>query len=394
MARRLLLLPPEMLPSEIPHDYPIDIQALTQAIRILYSGGDHIDVHESGTAMRFMAAYLAAYPTSARSIILQGAGRQHQRPIAPLIDALRDLGAEIEYLAQEGFPPLKITPKRLKAKAISLNASSSSQYLSALMLIAPLLEGEGYRIDTTEYPITSRPYATMTLYCMKDWGYKWEETRCGVFSYHGGERDNATNLLEADWTAASYAYLCMSLGEVSELYLPNLRLPSLQGDCLLLPKIFESLGVHTYSLDEGIKLHKCSPQDEPIIFDCCACPDLVPSIVSSCLGLGRTFRLTGVAHLRIKESDRLEALRQETSKLGIILKLEDDAISWSPQDLAPLSAEPIVLNTHGDHRMAMALAPLFAQKLGNIAIDTPEVVSKSFPRYWDVLRSLGYHSTP
>lgn len=391
MARRLLLLSADKLPRYIPQDYPIDIHVLTKALEDLYRGGEVIDVHESGTAMRFMTAYIAVYPTSAKSITLRGTGRQHHRPIAPLVDALRELGANIEYLEQEGYPPLLIAPKRLTSRCIHLDASSSSQYLSALMLIAPLLEGQGYQIDTTAHPIASLPYAQMTLSCMADWGYHWEECSNGLFSFFGKDNECIVeNLLEADWTAASYAYLWIVLGVAQELSLPRLFLPSLQGDSVLLPEIFEELGVQTRSTDGGIILTKCPVKYGGIDYNCYSCPDIVPTLVAACLALGKSFHFTGVAHLRIKESDRLEALRQETRKLGFVLTLESDAISWSSQDVAPPFPDPIVLKTYGDHRMAMALAPLFAQQLGSITIQASEVVSKSFPSYWQILRTLGY----
>ncbi|MDO4707525.1 MAG: hypothetical protein Q4A61_03760 [Porphyromonadaceae bacterium] len=393
MARRLLLLPPNELPEYLPQEYPIDILALTRALRDLYHGCSVIDVNESGTAMRFMTAYAAVCPSISTPITLLGRGRQHHRPIAPLVNTLRELGADIEYLEQEGYPPLKITPKTLAGRRIRIDASSSSQYLSALMLIAPLLEGDNYQIDTTPYPIASRPYAHMTLRCMTDWGYRWEEYH-GVFTYLGGSNSTTRRLLEADWTAASYAYLCVALGDAIRIYLPNLSLPSLQGDSLFLPKIFHSLGVQTDILEDGIALHQIPRGDSKIEHNCCDCPDIVPSIVGACLGLGRSFYLTGVSHLRIKESDRLEALRQEVGKLGFILRLESDAISWSPQDITPPPNNSICLEPHGDHRIAMGLAPLFAHKLRQVCVLHPEVVSKSFPQYWQVLTSLGYQLGP
>lgn len=395
MARRLLLLEPDELPYSLPQDYPEDIHALTKALGDLHAGARTIDVHESGTAMRFMAAYIAA--TASRvdePIRLQGAGRQHERPIAPLVDALRALGGRVRYLQEEGFPPLEITPSLLSGRRIPLNASSSSQYLSALMLIAPLIEAaECYEIDTSACSIASLPYAQMTQRCMAGWGYSWAE-RDGVFAYLGQGKPTARELIEADWTAASYAYLWVALGAVRAVRLPRLCLPSLQGDSLHLPTLFERLGVDTVAEDRAVVLRATATPTEAIYADCRACPDIVPTIVAACLALGVAFRLEGVSHLRIKESDRLEALRLETGKLGFILSLEGSAISWSPQDVTPPSASNICLEPHGDHRMAMSLAPLFVHRLGSASVLHPEVVGKSFPTYWQVLSSLGYNIEP
>lgn len=393
MARRLLLHPTSVCGQDIPSHYPADIKVLMQAIQDLEQGRTNINVGESGTAMRFLTAYIATKGECNTSIKLYGEGRQHERPISPLIDALRELGADVKYLDRCGYPPLEITPKRLRGKTIRLDASSSSQYLSALMLIAPHLEGEGYKIDTSRRPIASLPYAEMTRSCMQDWGYQWQEDR-GVFSFIGGKPMDKQNLLEADWSAASYAYLWTALQDVTELRLPHLHLPSLQGDSLFLPKIFGHLGVQTSQTDGGITLHKATLESDYIEYNCNACPDIVPTIVAACLTLERGFRLTGVAHLRIKESDRLEVLRTEVSKLGIVLSIESDAISWSPKDTASLPTHTIALDPHGDHRMAMALAPLFAHRLGSVHLLQPEVVDKSFPSYWECLSELGYSLAP
>lgn len=391
MARRLLLTPSEEIPQNLPPEYPIDIRVLVEALRNLAGGASYIKVGESGTAMRLLTAYISATGRMGQRITLCGEGRQHERPIAPLVTALRSLGADIEYLEREGYPPLGITPTSLSAKRISLDASTSSQYLSALMLIAPHLDGDDYTIDTNPYPIASLPYAEMTLQCMQNWGYRWEEIE-GVYSYKGRDKDiTEPNLYEADWTAASYAYLIVALGHREALHLPDLSLPSLQGDSLHLPRIFYQLGVDTESNEYGVSIRRRdSPHTERITYDCIECPDIVPTVAAAAVGLGISFTLNGVAHLRIKESDRLEALRSELCKLNISVELGASSISWTaapPMLPAPASVQ---LSTHGDHRMAMALAPLFADQLGCIHIDTPEVVTKSYPNYWEVLATLGY----
>lgn len=393
MARRLLLISTDDLPDHLPENYPIDIKILVRALRDLSARSECISAGESGTAMRLLTAYIAVAGVLGNSITLYGEGRQHERPIAPLVTSLRSLGAEIDYLEQEGYPPLRITPKRLRGECIAIDASSSSQFLSALMLVAPHLleEGRGYEIDTSKFPIASLPYAQMTEECMKHWGHRWSVEQ-GVYKYTGyAQPEEIQRLIEADWTAASYAYLLISLGVCNELYLPGLLLPSLQGDSVHLPLIFAKLGVRTEQVDTGVRLHKIHT-DEIIVleYNCVECPDIVPSIVASAVGRGVPFKLTGVKHLRIKESDRLEVLRIELDKLGFVIELEADSIAWRGNSVHSTSASEICLSPHGDHRMAMSLAPLFAYLLGYVQIEAPEVVAKSYPDYWEVLSSLGY----
>ncbi len=380
-------------------DLPEDLRHLIEALEGARRGCTTINVGESGTAMRFVLAYLAASTT--RTVRLEGERRQHQRPIGSLVEALRALGGRISYIEVEGYPPLQIEPSRLSARAIELDASASSQYLSALMLIAPLLEGTGYSIDVRRSGLVSAPYAEMTLQSMLEAGYYWQQS-AGVYSYldRSVGRMACSCTVEADWTAASYAYLLLALGAQESdapltMVLPHLRRPSAQGDSLALPDLMMRLGIDTRADAEGVELEALSPLPleprEVWSMDCSSSPDLVPTLVAVCLARRQPFEIHGVAHLRIKESDRLSALEQECAKLGYALALEADSIGWYGRYIPPMYDDPVVLDTHGDHRMAMALAPWMAsENPEGVVVCEAEVVDKSFPSYWRELVRLGY----
>lgn len=375
---------------------PEDIAYLRDALTALDAGAEEICVGESGTAMRLMTALLSCKVK--RSTRLYGLGRQHERPIAPLVESLRALGADISYEGAEGYPPLIIRPAQLTAQSVSLDASASSQYLSALMLIAPCLSGAGsYSIDVSASGLVSATYALMTMSYMQSLGLAWSQ-QGEVFHYLGEDTTAVGQGLrvEADWTAASYAYQHLALlPEGSALYLPNLRLPSLQGDSLALPRIYEGFGISTEVEEGGIRLRRLSERvtAEPLHEHCDTTPDIVPTLVASCVASGRPFHFSGVAHLRIKESDRLEAIRTESAKVGVSIELGEDTAHWDGRlsSLTDAGADPIVLDEYGDHRIAMAMAPMLVQchPLG-ARLYHPEVVGKSFPHYWQELKSLAY----
>lgn len=394
MARRLLLASLRGVDlGSISTDrarLPEDIRSLVQALEVSHQGGSVISVGESGTAMRFMAAYLAA--KTSRTVRLEGTARQHERPIAPLVEALRQLGAKLEYLGQPGYPPLSIEPAQIRGEAIELDASASSQYLSALLLIGACIEGGGYKIDVSRSGLASAPYAQMTLEVLREQGVYWHQTgQVYEYSTRTKEIASTTTLEEADWTAASYAYELVAIGAVESLQLPQLKLPSLQGDSLYLPHIFESFGVMTEPYESGIQLSLTHARaDSMLTLDCSSCPDLVPTFVATSVALGRSFSLDGVAHLRIKESDRLEALRTECAKVGADLQLYPSRIAWDGKYTSRHNDTATVLRTHSDHRMAMALAPAFVHLLGAVQVEAPEVVAKSFPHFWDELSQLGW----
>lgn len=388
-ARRLLLHALEeggaLLPLELDADTPEDIRVLVSALEAHRRGEPVIHVGASGTAMRFLTAYLAA--TTHYPLRLEGADRQHERPIAPLVTALRGAGADISYLEAEGFPPLVIAPSRLEDELLELDASSSSQYLSALLLLSPRLS-PGYCIELGDKPLASAPYAAMTLQLLGEAGYRWQQegTR---YHYLGKDQRSKVQPLrdEADWSAASYAYVLTKLLPLgSSCFLSRLRYPSLQGDSEALLGRFALLGVRSEVQEEGILLrHEAAPSIGEMRWEFNSCPDLVPSFAVLGCALDLPFHFTGVAHLRLKESDRLTALVTELAKLGYSLELGTDSLGYDGRPTKLTAGDPLpTLATYRDHRMSMALA-LLALKHPGLQIADTEVVAKSFPSYWQQL---------
>ena len=372
---------------------PRDLIDLVKALTDFDEGKTVINVAESGTAMRFMLSYISVHTQS--KIRLEGTGRQHERPIKPLVDALLQLGCNITYLEKPGYPPLLIEPAEIAPKPIKLDASKSSQYLSSLLLLTPLIEDKAFSIEPIGGMIASRPYIDITIEILREYGFHWQYID-GVFRVASipEKHLNINNLqLEGDWSAASYFYMLQRLHPAESIQLKNLIIPSLQGDSKLLIKLYLDLGVITTEVENGIRLSlgKGRNTTEAIVVSCNQQPDLVPALVATFIGLNQRFRIEGIAHLRLKESDRIAALTTEISKLGIDLKANDDSLEWDGQSSQRLIAEPFKLSTYQDHRIAMALAPLMASrnKLG-VIIDNPECVSKSFPSYWAEIEKLGY----
>lgn len=404
LARQLVLasLEGRPLPTDLDsrEDLPQDIHVLLSALRSEAEGVSVISVGESGTAMRFMTAYLSAKAT--RSLRLEGTARQHERPIAPLVEAMRQLGAKIHYLERVGYPPLSIEPAVLHGGRVTLDASHSSQYLSALLLLAPILQ-ERVEISLT-HPLVSAPYALMTQAVLQGAGYPWVTQEDGAFTYDPVDRIEAKQLPqlplveEADWSAASYAYALISLLPIgAECRLPHLMLPSPQGDSLYLPSLFEALGVTTEVGDGFVRLRKvCLPQQKTFRVHLSSCPDLVPALVTALVGNDVAFRIEGIGHLRIKESDRLGALASEFLKLHVSLCVEPDTLSWDRQPLTSSNTSSTsfssptqtpLINPHQDHRIAMALA-LMAVRVKQLCISSPDCVKKSFPSYWEQLGEI------
>ena len=372
---------------------PRDLIDLVKALRDFDEGKTVINVAESGTAMRFMLSYISVH--TQRKIRLEGTGRQHERPIKPLVDALLQLGCNITYLEKPGYPPLLIEPAEITPKPIKLDASKSSQYLSSLLLLAPLIEDKAFSIEPIGGMIASRPYIDITIEILREYGFHWQYID-GVFRVASipEKHLNINSLqLEGDWSAASYFYMLQRLHPAESIQLKNLIIPSLQGDSKLLIKLYLDLGVITTEVENGVRLSpgKGRNTTEAIVVSCNQQPDLVPALVATFIGLNQRFRIEGIAHLRLKESDRIAALTTEISKLGIDLKANDDSLEWDGQSSQRLITEPFKLSTYQDHRIAMALAPLMASrnKLG-VIIDNPECVSKSFPSYWAEIEKLGY----
>ena len=349
---------------------------------------DTIDIGAAGTAMRFSTALLAV---SEGTHVITGSERMKNRPIGVLVDALRQLGAQISYVEKEGFPPLRIEGNsQLRGGKVSLSGSVSSQYISALLMIGPMLKN-GLILNLIDN-IVSRPYIDMTLAVMRSYGAKagWKDDHTIVVDpipYQTG-----SYLVESDWSAASYWYEMVALSDdaEAEIVLPGLFVKSLQGDSRG-AEVFERLGVSTEHRGEEVVLRKNGMRVERLDVDFVEMPDLAQTFVVTCCLLGVPFHFTGLQSLKIKETDRIEALKKELAKLGFQIEDRNNSeLLWDGiRNKACISTDEIGIDTYEDHRMAMAFAPV-ALKDGNIAINNPHVVSKSYPRYWEDLESLGF----
>ena len=343
-----------------------------------------VNIGAAGTAMRFLTAYFAT--REGREVVIDGTERMRQRPIGVLVDALRQLGADIEYVKAEGYPPLKITGKRLRGGALTVSGSVSSQYITAILLIAPVIGGITL---TIEGEIMSRPYIDMTLALMARYGVK-AEWRENVIHVPAGEYTALDFTVEADWSAASYWWAMQAIVPQSRITLKGLEPQSLQGDSRI-AELMSQMGVTGNWCGRYLDLRSnggvvccCST-----FADLSGTPDIAQTLVVMLCLMGRPFRITGLRTLRIKETDRLEALRIELRKLGYVVKVEgDDAISWHFETTAAEAAPHI--STYHDHRMAMAFAPA-AIRFPGLIIDDAQVVSKSYPLFWEHLRQAGFN---
>ncbi|MDD7164553.1 MAG: 3-phosphoshikimate 1-carboxyvinyltransferase [Sodaliphilus sp.] len=342
-----------------------------------------VNIGAAGTAMRFLTAYFAT--REGREVVIDGTERMRQRPIGVLVDALRQLGADIEYVEAEGYPPLKITGTRLHGGALTVSGSVSSQYITAILLIAPVIGGITL---TIEGEIMSRPYIDMTLALMARYGVK-AEWRENVIHVPAGEYTALDFTVEADWSAASYWWAMQAIVPQSRISLKGLEPQSLQGDSRI-AELMSQMGVTGNWCGRYLDLRSnggvgccCST-----FADLSGTPDIAQTLVVMLCLMGRPFRITGLRTLRIKETDRLEALRTELRKLGYVMKVEgDDAISWHFETTAA-EASPHICTYH-DHRMAMAFAPA-AIRFPGLIIDDAQVVSKSYPLFWEHLRQAGF----
>jgi len=341
------------------------------------------DIMAAGTSMRFLTALFA---TSESSTQMTGTERMRHRPIHILVDALRSLGANICYTGEEGFPPLQIEGHKLKGGTVSLPGDVSSQYISALLMVAPTME-EGLTLQMTGRVI-SRPYINITLSLMRQFGIEIDEPDSNTFVVHPGTYKGGDYLIENDWSGASYWYEMLTLAPEGKILLEGLFANSLQGDSCI-SKLFEPLGISTTFTDEGALLTKQNKSIERYDADLTTCPDLAQTMVATCCAMGVPFCFRGLQSLKIKETDRMLALRQELAKLGFILKEADNSIlSWDGT-MTPAATLPQI-DTYEDHRMAMCLAPCCALT-GDIIIRDAQVVSKSYPAFWDDLTAMGYN---
>ena len=351
-------------------------------VRALNDDKETIDIMAAGTAMRFLTAYLSVTPGTR---IITGTQRMQQRPIQVLVNALRELGADIEYVANDGFPPLRITGRKFEKDTISLPGNVSSQYISALLMIAPVLTN-GLTIRLTG-DIISRPYINLTLQLMNDFGVCAEWTDGHQLKVEPQVYHSIPFYVESDWSAASYWYQIVALSKEAEVTLPGLFKESYQGDSQV-AGIFRSLGVETIYKDKAVILKKNGKSVERLDYDFINQPDLAQTFVVTCALLNIPFRFSGLQSLKIKETDRMAALITEMRKLGYILRETDGAVlSWEGERCS--AEEHPAIDTYEDHRMAMAFAPA-CLTLPEILINNPQVVSKSYPHYWEDLRQAGF----
>ena len=358
-----------------------DTQVLQKALQ---SSSEVIDIHHAGTAMRFLTAYFSIQEN--RETLLTGSSRMKERPIGVLVDALRMLGADISYEENEGFPPLRIKGKQLLKSEVSLKANVSSQYISALLLIGAVLEN-GLTLSL-EGKITSVPYINMTLELLNEIGVK-TSFKGNVISIYPRETFSRKNneksiIVESDWSSASYFYSLIALSEIgTSITLSSYKKASLQGDSALV-EIYKQFGVETTFTENSIQLKKNEGSSESKIFHLENTPDIAQTIAITSFGLGMSCDLYGLHTLKIKETDRLEALKIELEKLGALVLITEESLHLKS---SPTIKNNVSIDTYQDHRMAMAFAPLAIKT--SLKINKAEVVSKSFPSFWADLKSLG-----
>jgi 3-phosphoshikimate 1-carboxyvinyltransferase len=350
-------------------------------LKLLQSNEQTLDVLDAGTTMRFLTAYFAI---SDQDRILTGTKRMCERPIGILVDALRELGADIEYIDTAGYPPLHIKGFQDSGiKTIRMRGDVSSQYISAILMISPILKN-GLKLELTG-KVSSRPYIDMTLGIMRHFGVS-SKFKKNIIKIPKQPYVNTSFDVDPDWSGASYWYSIAALAREASILLKGFHMPSYQGDSII-RDLMTDLGVKSTFNNEGIHLTKCSHVDS-IEIDFSNFPDLAQTVAVVCSCKGIYARFTGLESLRIKETDRIAALQNELSKLGGQLT-EKNGYEW---ELVPatgsIRAENLIINTYDDHRMAMAFAPIAA--ITNVKIENPDVVQKSYPSFWDDINKAGF----
>lgn len=366
-----------------------DTQILNKCLRYIETCGFSgipmvVDAKNAGTVYRFLTAYLAI--RSGRWLLI-GSERMQERPIEQLVLALDQIDAGISYIDKKGYPPLLIEGKKLKGGRLTLDSGISSQYITALLLIAPLLNN-GLEIQLVGNLI-SQPYVQMTIKIMEHFRIKVDYSDRLIKIAHQTYAKNVFTV-SPDWSAASYWYEMAALGDEVDLFIPDLKKESLQGDRVL-PEIFDQLGVSSEFTSEGLKLKKHNRKVNFLEYDFIDCPDLAQAVIVTCVGLGIEGSFKGLQSLRIKETDRIASLNNEISVFGFSI-IEENSQLWKlvKQDKKNASISiNHVTKTYDDHRMAMALAPL-CQLTKKMIIEDPEVVKKSYPGFWEDLESVGF----
>lgn len=352
-------------------------------IDLLNSSQKTKDTGHAGTTMRFLTAF---YSIGDQEVILTGSERMKNRPIGELVERLRDLGADIQYLEKEGFPPLKITGKKLAGGVLSIDSGISSQYISAILMIAPKFEN-GLKLKLTGDTISSS-YIDMTISLMLESGARVSKEKniiaVEAIPYHSNEIT-----IESDWSSASYWFMIAGLNPISNILLYGLKRKSYQGDAQI-TAMFDSLGVSSTFSDEGLLLEHSDVKMKEFRYDFRENPDMVQSFIPYCVARDIPFYFSGCRTLRIKETDRVSALHKELMKFGVeIGNSEDGDMIWWDGKTKPDWSRRVTIETYKDHRMALGFAPL-SIKAGEIIIQDPNVVSKSYPKFWDDLSKAGF----
>jgi 3-phosphoshikimate 1-carboxyvinyltransferase len=379
-SNRLLLIKalyPEFILQNVSNSD--DSNLMTKALK---TSSSLVNIHHAGTAMRFLTAYFSIQ--EGRTVTLTGSGRMKERPIQILVDALKELGADISYVENEGFPPLKISGKKLDKYQVSLKANVSSQYISALLLIASKLE-KGLELNL-EGEITSIPYINMTLALLDEIGVKSSFVGNSITIKPNTEKlVPKTLVVESDWSSASYYFSIVAMSPLgTEIKLSSYKENSLQGDSVLVD-IYKHFGVASTFQGNTLILKKETLNFEPLSLDLKNAPDIAQTIAVTCFGMGIPCDLIGLHTLKIKETDRLVALKTEIEKLGGQVDITNKSLHLSASNQIK---ELVSIATYNDHRMAMAFAPLALKTA--IIIEDAEVVSKSYPTFWEDLKTIGF----
>ncbi len=363
------------------------LQRLIQNIDLSRGGKRVVDIDSSnaGTVMRFLTAFLSVTPGK---WMLTGSDRMKQRPIGILTEALVSMGASIDHLGKPGYPPLLIVGSCWSGDSVTIDTGVSSQYTSALLLIGPSLPN-GLTLHLKGKSVSS-PYVTMTIKLMQNCGIRIKVGKAKIHVKPGIYLPGEFNV-ESDWSAAAFWYEAAAFADEVDLVLEGLESQSMQGDSIL-PELFRNFGVQTEFLGQGIRLTKVAKKIDGFFYDFSDNPDIAQAVIATCAGMGIRGRFEGIKSLLIKETDRLRAMKNEIEKLGIKV-VSSGRMDPSPSfELKPTKQpfpEEAVFETYGDHRMAMTLAPL-AMKMKSLRIRNPEVVAKSYPDFWEHIRSLGF----
>jgi len=359
-----------------------DTKLLINALHDIHSGKSEIHIGDAGTNMRFLCAYLTCLEN--KTFVLTGSERMKERPIKELVDSLISIGADISYVEKNGYPPIKIVGKALNASQISMKANVSSQYISAILLSSPLLKNTN-QIEL-DGDVVSSSYIKMTIELMRLFGknVSWTndiiEIKPGLYK---SDRQSIYN--ESDWSAASYFYNALALGDLEKVELTGLLKNSVQADSKIVD-LYKTFGINSDFQTNQIKVSKINKKVDHFEFDFTDCPDIAQTLSVTCLGLGITANLTGLMTLKIKETDRIVALKNELEKFGAIVEITPTSLHIKGYDPISKNAD-ILVNTYNDHRMAMSFAPL-KFIYSNMVIENKDVVSKSFPKFWKEFSKL------